>query len=45
MSSSGWHGSTTITKDLATDTWVKASWEEFILLIENPTYPSSVTLG
>jgi len=38
MSSSGWHGSTTITRDWATDTWVKASWEEFITLAENPTY-------
>lgn len=28
-------------QDLATDTWVKASWDEFIVLADNPKYEDS----
>ena len=36
--SSDMHGGSALTDCLATDTWVKASWEEFIALAEDPAY-------
>lgn len=38
MISSDGHRGTAVVKSLATDTWVKASWEEFIALAEDPAY-------
>jgi Uma2 family endonuclease len=39
VSSSNRYANTVLTQDLATDTWwVKASWEKFRLLAENPAY-------
>ncbi len=38
MISSDGHGGNALAERLATDTWVKASWEEFIALAENPAY-------
>ncbi len=36
--SSDGHRGTALVNSLATDTWVKASWEEFIALAEDPAY-------
>lgn len=36
--SSDRQGGIALAKSLATDTWVKASWEEFIALADEPTY-------
>ena len=36
--SSDGHGGTALAKSWATDTWVKASWAEFIALAEDPAY-------
>lgn len=36
--SSDRHGDMTLATSLATDTWVKASWEEFIALAEDPAF-------
>ena len=38
MISSDGHRSTAVVNSLATETWVKASWEEFIALAEDPAY-------
>lgn len=38
MISSDRHGGGALTECLAADTWVKASWEEFITLAEDPAY-------
>ena len=38
MISSDGHRGTAVVNSLATDTWVKASWEEFIALAEDPAY-------
>ena len=38
MISSDGHRGTAVVKSLATETWVKASWEEFIGLAEDPAY-------
>ena len=42
VTSSSGHVSTTLTKNLATDTWWgNVSWEEYIALAENPAYADS----